>query len=80
MLIRRSADVGWKSEGNKFTRNRWVSQSNIHSSYFVPGGRWPLVGSLDGSMTVYDLDVATIPGRPLIAPDDQLPTHYIAFY
>jgi hypothetical protein len=29
-------------------------------------------------MTAYDLDAATIPGRPLIAPDDRLPIHYIA--
>ena len=78
VLVRRSADVGWRSEGTKFTRNRLVSQSDSQSSYFVPGGRWLLVGSLDGSMTVYDLDAATISGRPLIAPDDQLPIHYIA--
>ena len=78
MLLRRSADVGWRSEGTNFIRDRWVSQSDIESSYFVPGGRWLLVGALDGSMTAYDLDATTIQGRPLIAPNHQVAIHYIA--
>jgi len=71
VLVRRSADVGWRREDMKCSRNRWVTQKDIGCTYLVPGGRWLLVGGLDGSVTAYDLDASSITGRPLTPPDDQ---------
>ena len=71
VLVRRSADIGWRREDMKYSRNRWVSQWHVSSAFLVPGGRWLLVGCVDGSMTTYDLDAATLTGRQLIPRDDQ---------
>ena len=63
VLVRRSADVGWRREDMNYSRNRWVSQWYVSTAILVPGGRWLLVGCVDGSMTTYDLDAATLTGR-----------------
>lgn len=70
VLLRRSADVGWKSEDIKLTRSRWVKQEEIGGTCIIPGGRWLLVGSY-GSVTVYDLDASNLVERPLILQDAQ---------
>jgi hypothetical protein len=81
VLMRRSADVGWRCEHTKFSRNRWVSQANVAGTCLVPGGRWLLVGGEDGGVTTYDLDSPTMMGRSLIMRNDQdepQPIHRIA--
>jgi len=82
VLLRRSADVGWGCENTKFSRNRWVSKNlEVWGSCIVPGGRWLLVGSMDGSVETYDLDASILTGKPLIPrgeQDEPQPVHYIA--
>jgi hypothetical protein len=72
VLLRRSADVGWKSEAVKFTRSRWIQRKGIGGTCIIPGGRWLLVGDANHSaVTVYDLDAPNLTERPLILPDVQ---------
>lgn len=79
VLVRRSADIGWRCENMKYRRNRWIKRWNSITGYLVPGGRWFLVGGEDGSMTAYDLDATVITGTPLIPRDAQdEPVRYIA--
>ena len=52
----------------KYSRNRWASQWQITTAFLVPGGRWLVVGCVDGSMTTYD--PATLTGRQSIPRDD----------
>jgi len=80
VLVRRSADVGWRCENTKFSRNRWVSKKEVAGSCIVPGGRWLLVGDANGSVETYDLDASILTGKPLIPRDEQdepQPIHYI---
>jgi hypothetical protein len=80
VLLRRSADVGWKREGVKFTRIRWANKERVAVVCMVPGGRWLLVGGTCGSVTVYDLDASTPTGRLLIPPNavGEQPVEHIA--
>jgi hypothetical protein len=71
VLVRTSADVGWRCENMKYRRNRWIRQLRTGTSHLVPGGRWLLVGCDDGSVTIYDLDASILLGRPLILPDGE---------
>ena len=75
VLLRRSADVGWISEDVKFTRKRQISLQDIGMDhvgevFLVPGGRWLLVGGLDGSVVACDIDASTLRVTPLIPPDE----------
>ena len=55
----------------KYSRNRWASQWQITTAFLVPGGRWLVVGCVDGSMMTYDLDPATLTGRQSIPRDGE---------
>ena len=75
VLLRRSADVGWRSEDVKFTRKRQINPpdiggNDIGGALLVPGGRWLLVGGIDGSVAACDLDASIITVKPLIPPDE----------
>lgn len=84
VLLRRSADAGWKRREVKFTRKHWISRKEVGVTYIdgaciVPGGRWLLVGGGDGSVTTYDLDASILKGSLLISPDeDEQPVHHMA--
>ena len=82
VLVRRSADIGWRCENLKFGRDRWIERKDIWTTYLVPGGRWFLICDMDGTVTTYDLDASTITGRLLIPRDEQdtlkLPMYCIA--
>jgi hypothetical protein len=74
VLVRRSADVGWKRNDVKITQTRYPSEcpSVIGAMCLVPGGQWLLVGDArHGSVTVYDLNMSTLAGRLLIPPDSE---------
>ena len=79
VLLRRSADIGWKSEDVKFTRTRQIRRAHTWGSLIVPGGRWLLVGGKDGSLTTYDLEAPTLEGD-LLTPggDHEEPAQRIA--
>jgi hypothetical protein len=80
VLVRRTADIGWKCQNMKFSRNRWISHEDLTVTYLFPGSRWLLVGDHYGAMTVYDLDASTLTARPLIPRDDRnelQPIHHI---
>lgn len=83
VLVRRSADVGWRSDNLKPVRSRWINYRGVGCAHIVPGGRWLLVGDARrGSVIVYDLDAPQlVTGKPLIPPDEQddQAVHRIAF-
>lgn len=66
VTMRISADAGWKSNNTKPTRNRRMTKLTTSAVCLVPGGRWLLVGSRDGSVTAYDLDASTLNGKLLL--------------
>lgn len=66
-----SADIGWRSQNVKFTRNRWIRRRGVTATYLFPGSRWLLAGNQYGAITVYDLGASAITERPLIPRDDQ---------
>ena len=75
MLLRRSADVGWMSGDVKFTRKRQmnlqdIGKDHVGGVFLVPGGRWLLVGGLDGSVVACDIDASTLRVTPLTQPDE----------
>lgn len=81
VLLRRSADIGWRSDISKPVRSRWTDYQGVGCVYIVPGGRWLLVGDARyGSVTVYDLDAPQLAGVLLIPRDEQhnQPVHRIA--
>jgi hypothetical protein len=71
VLVRRSADIGWKCQNVKFSGNRWIRRKDATATCLFPGSRWLLAGDQYGAMSVYDLDASTITERPLIPRDDQ---------
>ncbi|GLB35517.1 hypothetical protein LshimejAT787_0210820 [Lyophyllum shimeji] len=77
-----SADAGWKSSNTtKPTRTRYIRDHTASGVCLVPGGRWLLVGSDDGSVAAYDLDrdSATLDddGRFLFQLPDRREVNYI---
>jgi len=38
--VRRSADIGWKCQNMKFSRNSWIRQKDAIATYLFPGSRW----------------------------------------
>jgi len=63
------------SEDVKFTRKRQINPqdiggNDIGGALLVPGGRWLLVGGIDGSVAACDLDASIITVKPLIPPDE----------
>lgn len=66
VLVRRSADVGWKRGDLEPVQCRTIEHRGVGSVCIVPGGRWLLVGDTDGSVMVYDLDTPMRSGEPLI--------------
>jgi hypothetical protein len=74
VLVRRSANAGWKRDNVKITQSRFYREPHtlIGAACIVPGGRWLLVGDAErGSIMVYDLDASTLTGRLLIPPDGE---------
>lgn len=71
VLIRRSADLGWKRSDLKYTRKRKIDNPPVGGVFIVPGGRWLLVGDQEGSMLVYDLDASSITKTVLIPQDPE---------
>ena len=75
VLLRRSADVGWMSEDVKFTQKRRINRRDVGKGlvggvFLVPGGRWLLIGGVDGSVAACDIDASTLRVIPLILPDE----------
>lgn len=71
VLMRRSADVGWKREDVKPSRDRTIDHRGAAGVCIVPGGRWLLVGGMvRGAVTVYDLEAEKPTGESLIPPDE----------
>jgi hypothetical protein len=72
VLLRRSADVGWKRKDLQLTQRHWLRQQAIGTVCIVPGGRWLLVGDAHScSVTVYDMDAPALTGRVLIPQNDE---------
>lgn len=69
MLIRRSADLGWKRKDLKHTRTRMVKHKDVCTITIVPGGRWLLAGDLNANLLVYDLHASSLVGRAFIPQD-----------
>ena len=81
VLLRRSADVGWMSEDVKFTQKRQINlrDNRVGGVFLVPGGRWLLIGGVNGSVVACDIDASTLRVIPLIPPDeDRQRVHLIA--
>ncbi|RDB18718.1 hypothetical protein Hypma_014706 [Hypsizygus marmoreus] len=78
MLLRISADLGWESDDTKLTRTSQFKQKEVTGIFLVPGGRWLLVGSENGSVMAYDMDAPTVAPKLLIPPEtlqDQQPVY-----
>lgn len=66
MLLRRSADLGWKREDLKYTRTRMIEHDDVCVTQIVPGGRWLLAGDYQGNLVAYDLHASPITKTSLI--------------
>ncbi|KAG6918590.1 hypothetical protein DXG01_013393 [Tephrocybe rancida] len=60
-----SADAGWESAHRRPTGIRKITRG-MTRAYLVPGGRWLLIGTGDGSLLAYDLDAPGVQGRLLL--------------
>ncbi|KIM36604.1 hypothetical protein M413DRAFT_285538 [Hebeloma cylindrosporum] len=75
----KSADAGWRTDGNSPARKREIETDNpAQCIYLVEGGRWLLVGSATGRITYFDLDASTPTERVLVPEqfDPLLPVEF----
>lgn len=69
ILLRKSADLGWRREDLNYTRIRKIEDPVFGGMFLIPGGRWLLVGGRRGSMLAYDLNASPITKTALIPED-----------
>lgn len=64
VLVRRGADIGWQRNDSHPVRSRYIKHRETGPICMVPGGRWLLVGDMEGgSVSVYDLDASNLTGQ-----------------
>lgn len=64
-------DHVWKTQ-NLQPRIRELPDELFATPVLLPGGRWLLVGELDGSVCYYDLDFEDLERRDLIRPSEDI--------